>query len=660
MGEVTWVVKNPETIKYYNFSDAEWGLSSSSTARARAPRSSRSTGASSRARTSPRSLVLDFEEMLRKIDLIEQSVAERNLSLLAGAKTARQRAAEEKAEGRNIFFIPFHVLDPDRFLNRTVRYVRWIWTPPGRARVGARRDLDGRHLHPPLAAHLVRDARALRLPVEAAPRRHPVLPPALDHRLHPRVRPRLRDQDLRRRGPRHRHRPALLHAGLLLRHDRLAALREQVAPPLGRRRRGSTSRASSASRRRCSGSSPTPTASCTSSPTRRCSSRASRPSSSTSTRSSRSTATTRSRACSRFRSCARSRSSTSARSSSGRSCACPSRSPSISRRKRRIFWIYGPLALAYIGVIMTLHRGPLLQLLLEVLPEPRGRPASRPDPLRLFRKRVRLVTRTARLFYLDKKDLLMSPRSRKPLIAGAVVLLSAARVPWTHRKVRTDVRLRPANRGVAWRRRRTPSSSRCSRRKGTSVAAGQPVLRLESPAAQARGPGAPGRAAARSRRTRIARAAGATRLGVFAAERRGASVESALASDAGPGGPPRRPEPDRGDDPDAAARGPRGPLRRGRRRSRRGGRLPQAARPISTSRSGGSTTSRRRGGRRGDVSGPAAAARGRTHRLGLGGDARAARDGRLGGRPDRARRRGPTDSWRGPSSTTPTERCGPG
>ena len=33
---------------------------------------------------------------------------------------------------------------------------------------------------------------------------------------------------------------------------------------------------------------------------------------------------------------------------------------------------------------------------------------------RLFRKRVRLFTRTARLFYLDKRDFIMSPRARRP------------------------------------------------------------------------------------------------------------------------------------------------------------------------------------------------------------------------------------------------------
>ncbi len=75
-------------------------------------------------------LVVEYFEMLRDMDLLAQTVAEKNLTLLAKARTARQRAADEKAEGFNPFFLLFHVLDPNRFLDRTVKYVRWIWTPP--------------------------------------------------------------------------------------------------------------------------------------------------------------------------------------------------------------------------------------------------------------------------------------------------------------------------------------------------------------------------------------------------------------------------------------------------------------------------------------------------------------------------------------------------
>jgi len=130
MGDICWVVKNPETMKYFQFGDPQWQLiemfdgtrSRSQIVEAYNRR------AGSGAVDLP--LILEFEESLRKMNLIEQSVAERNLNLLDKFKTLRRRTAEEKSEGFNIFFIMFHVLDPERFLQRTVKYVRWIWTPP--------------------------------------------------------------------------------------------------------------------------------------------------------------------------------------------------------------------------------------------------------------------------------------------------------------------------------------------------------------------------------------------------------------------------------------------------------------------------------------------------------------------------------------------------
>lgn len=130
MGEVTWVVKNPQRNAYYNFTDAEWGiieLFDGSRTREEIveeylrlfPAASVDVG-----------FVLGYEEMLRNVELLEQSAAERSLTLLQKSRAVRQRTAEEKSEGFNPFFIMFHVLNPDRFLNRTVRYVRWLWTPP--------------------------------------------------------------------------------------------------------------------------------------------------------------------------------------------------------------------------------------------------------------------------------------------------------------------------------------------------------------------------------------------------------------------------------------------------------------------------------------------------------------------------------------------------
>lgn len=129
MGEVNWIVKNPTTLKYNQFKDVYWQvirLFDGTRTRTEI------LEALNRRLTTPVTLdlILEYEEFLREKDLMEQSAAERSLTLLDKYKSLRHKKAEEKAEGFNPFFIMFHVVDPDRFLNRTIKYVGWIWSPP--------------------------------------------------------------------------------------------------------------------------------------------------------------------------------------------------------------------------------------------------------------------------------------------------------------------------------------------------------------------------------------------------------------------------------------------------------------------------------------------------------------------------------------------------
>lgn len=129
MDEVTWVVKNPERNAYYTFSDAEWGVIELFDGSRTRPEIVDEYNRVHPGANVDRSFVVEYEEMLRAIELLEQSVAERNLRLLQSARTSRQRAADAKSDGFNPFFIMFHVLNPDRFLDRTVRWVGWLWNP---------------------------------------------------------------------------------------------------------------------------------------------------------------------------------------------------------------------------------------------------------------------------------------------------------------------------------------------------------------------------------------------------------------------------------------------------------------------------------------------------------------------------------------------------
>jgi multidrug efflux pump subunit AcrA (membrane-fusion protein) len=203
--------------------------------------------------------------------------------------------------------------------------------------------------------------------------------------------------------------------------------------------------------------------------------------------------------------------------------------PTLSRRKRRIYWIYGVLALLYTTVIMRFIGGlfynfyskyfPNVAVVLLLL-----------TLYRVFRKRVRLFTRTAHLTYLDKKDLIMSPKSRRPLIAAGAVLLVLLLLPWTHRTVRAPIVLTAATRASL----EAPEDAvviDVLAREGDLVAPGQPLLLLSSASAEAAG------AAHGIERERREREAGGARgTGqpgrAFEAEIRQASMESALASDA--------------------------------------------------------------------------------------------------------------------------------
>ncbi len=443
MGEITWVVKNPETMKYYNFGDPEWGLIQlfdGTRTRTEIFEEYRSQFPKEDIQYR---LILDFEEMLRKIELIEQGVAERNLALLATAKTVRQRAADERAEGRNIFFIPFHVLDPDRFLNRTVRYVRWIWTPPVVLVwcLGAIWTISIfiRHWHPIWSGTIELYSFLAKPLLDAVQFFFLLSIIGCIHEFAHAYAVKIYGGDVNDIGialiyvitpafycdttdsllfENKWHRLWVTAAGIYTEgficigatlawvlsypdsflHDfayktmlftGVSTIFFNINPLIKiDGYYALTSLVEIPELREES---------------------------------------------LQYLGALFQR----------KILKLPVEVPEVSRRKRRIFWIYGPLALAYVGVLMSLIGGlfynfyskyfPNVAVVLLLL-----------TLWRLFRKRVRLVTRTARLFYLDKKDLLMSHRSRKPLLIAGAALALVLLVPWTHRKVRTEIRLRPS------------------------------------------------------------------------------------------------------------------------------------------------------------------------------------------------------------------------
>ncbi len=526
LGEVKWVVKNPETTKYYNFEDDEWGL----VALFDGTRTLAEIHAEYQAQFPDEpvemSLVVEYFEMLRQMDLLAQTTAEKNLTLLAKARTARQRAAQEKAEGFNPFFLLFHVLDPNRFLDRTVKYVRWIWTPPFVAAAlvfnawafgvmlihwdviwGGTMELYALTSKPLIdifqfffiltfigAIHEFAHAYAVKIyggdvhdigiallyftPAFYCDTTDSVLFESKWHRLW------------------------VTTAGIYVEAFMCSVavvvwvvsypdtLLHEIAFKTMLFTGVSTVFFNINPLIKIDGY--YALSSIVEIPDLREES---------------------------FRYIGA--------VFQKRVLHLPVEVPPASRRKRRIYWIFGTAALAWVTVIMRFigglfynlynHMFPNWAVVLLIL-----------TMYRLFRNRVRLVTRTAHLFYLDKKELLMSPRVRTVLVAAAAVLALLAFLPWSRRTLRAPATLSP----IVSVRLEAPEDAVVARAlvgEGDRVKAGQPILRLISPAAAEetlRLTAERGRLAGEASRARQEASAGQ----VFRYESRGGSVEAALRS----------------------------------------------------------------------------------------------------------------------------------
>jgi putative peptide zinc metalloprotease protein len=202
--------------------------------------------------------------------------------------------------------------------------------------------------------------------------------------------------------------------------------------------------------------------------------------------------------------------------------------PAYSRRKTRIFAVYGSLAFLYLGFIMTIIAKLLHNFYSRVLPEI-SVILLLLTMYYFFRSRVRLVLRVSRLFYLDKKEYLMSPRARAPLLAAAGALVFLLVVPWHHRTIQMDAVLQP----VRAARLEAPEAGvvrEVLARESDLLHPGQAILRIGSPAVEmarradeARLAGAVG-AAGESRSAGVADEA-------FLAERHEAAAAAGLSSD---------------------------------------------------------------------------------------------------------------------------------
>jgi putative peptide zinc metalloprotease protein len=525
MGDAQWVVKNPDTTKYYSFDEGEWGLITLFDGTRTLAEIHEIYQAQFPGETVESSLVAEYEEMLRGMDLLEQNVAEKNLQELARIKDSRRRTAEQKAEGFDIFLIPFKVFDPNRFLERTQKYVRWIWRPPAVLAslvvIAVATGVIVQHFATIWAGTLELYA-FLRKPFWDAVQFFVILTfIGLIHELAHGYVCKFYGGEVHDVGvallyfmpafycdttdallfPNKWHRLWVMLAGMYIEAIICSfsvglwvasypdTLLHELAYKLMLFTGISTIFFNINPLRKIDG----------------------------------------------YYALSSVLEIPQLREDSFEYLAALFKKhvlrlnvevPVLSRRKRRIFLIYGPLALGFMVVIMWFIGNLFYNFYAKYFPNV-AIVLLALTLLRLFRKQVRTVLQGIRLVYLDKKEWLMSRRIRSSLLASAGVLFLLVAIPWTPWTVSSDATLMP------WTRARLEAPeggivASVRAREGDAVRAGDVVAVLESPSVESGMAGAAAQGEGlRKRASRSREAADAP--GLFQAERRGAASEALLA-----------------------------------------------------------------------------------------------------------------------------------
>ncbi|MEO8430307.1 MAG: HlyD family efflux transporter periplasmic adaptor subunit [Acidobacteriota bacterium] len=477
MGEAKIVVKSPDPLEYYSFEEGAWGLLELFDGTR-----TRSEIQAEYVRRHPEdpielSVVFDYEGQLTEMHLLERTAGEKSLALFSLTREARQKAADEKAEGFNPFFILFHVFDPDPLLNRTVRFVRWFWSPPVVIAslfffawtVG----VFVQHWQP-LWAGTIELYAFLKKPFLDAVQFFLILSViGFVHEMSHAYVTKMYGGEVHDIGI------ALLYftpafycnttdsllfqnkwhsmwvttAGIYVEAwiGTIATFLWVVAYPdtLLSELAFKTMLFTGAS-----------TVFFNINPLIKIDGYY---------------ALTALLEISELREESFAYIGARVQHDIFR---LPVEVPQASSRKRRIYWIYGLAALAWVGVIMTFIGGLFYNFYARYFGE-FALVLCALTLARVFKKRLKLVTRTGRLFYLDKKELLMSPRKRRPVLVAAAVALVVLLVPWSRRRISVESVLRPET-SVRLEAPEDATVAEVHAREGEVVRAGAPLFRLES------------------------------------------------------------------------------------------------------------------------------------------------------------------------------------
>lgn len=125
LGEVSYVIKVPESDSYYRFDEFEWETLSLFDG----TRTFKEAWEELKRRNPDTDTTLaDVEDFVSGVDpqLWEKTLTEKNLALLEKIRSERKERSEA---GGSMFYLSFSAWNPDEFFNRIHPYLRWFWTP---------------------------------------------------------------------------------------------------------------------------------------------------------------------------------------------------------------------------------------------------------------------------------------------------------------------------------------------------------------------------------------------------------------------------------------------------------------------------------------------------------------------------------------------------
>ena len=119
------IVKDPVARKYYQFEEWEYDLLQLLDGTRDVDDLARELGTRS-PEYGDAQYVADYVEELRRLDLLEKTDRERFVVMADRAKEQRKSRLYQTT---SIFQVHFPMFDPDRFMNRVIKWIRWWWSP---------------------------------------------------------------------------------------------------------------------------------------------------------------------------------------------------------------------------------------------------------------------------------------------------------------------------------------------------------------------------------------------------------------------------------------------------------------------------------------------------------------------------------------------------